>query len=102
MKKSNDDYLVKFEKDAREILEEALATLIKKQEDYGPKNISTAPGGPLNGLMVRLHDKMERLKNLIYNNRITKNESVEDSFLDSMNYNLIALMVLRGKWDNWE
>jgi hypothetical protein len=52
--------------------------------------------------MVRLHDKMERLKNLIYNNRITKNESVEDSFLDSMNYNLIALMVLRGKWDNWE
>ncbi len=27
---------------------EALEVLIKKQADYGPKNIALAPGGPLN------------------------------------------------------
>jgi hypothetical protein len=28
--------------------------LIKKQKDYGPKNISDSPGGPLNGLRVTI------------------------------------------------
>lgn len=81
------------------IYDEAWNLLVQKQIDYGPQNIASAPGGPLNGLIVRMHDKMERLKHLIYVVQDTpKNESIEDSFIDLLNYSAIALMVLRGKW----
>jgi hypothetical protein len=73
--------------------------LIRKQKDYGPKNIASAPGGALNGLLVRMHDKIARLNHLIYETKDTpKNEPIEDSFIDLLNYSAIALMVLRGKW----
>jgi hypothetical protein len=87
----------KFESIA--IYNEAWELLVKKQLDYGPKNIANAPGGPLNGLLVRMHDKMARLNHLIYEVKDTpQNESIEDSFVDLLNYSAIALMVLRGKW----
>lgn len=87
----------KFESIA--IYNEAWELLVKKQLDYGPKNIANAPGGPLNGLLVRMHDKMARLNHLIYEVKDTPhNESIEDSFIDLLNYSAIALMVLRGKW----
>jgi hypothetical protein len=89
----------KFKDISMEIYDEAWNLLVKKQIDYGPQNIASAPGGPLNGLLVRMHDKMERLKHLIYVTKDTpKNESIEDSFIDLLNYSAIALMVLRGKW----
>lgn len=89
----------KFKDLSMAIYDEAWELLVQKQIDYGPYNIATAPGGPLNGLLVRMHDKMERLKHLIYiTNDTPKNESIEDSFIDLLNYSAIALMVLRGKW----
>jgi hypothetical protein len=40
-----------------------------------------------------------RLNHLIYEVKDTpQNESIEDSFVDLLNYSAIALMVLRGKW----
>ena len=56
-----------FQEDAQEIYDELLGILVMKQIDYGPLNIWNAPGGATNGLMVRMSDKLERLKNLIYN-----------------------------------
>ena len=89
----------KFKDESMAIYDEAWNLLVQKQIDYGPHNIANAPGGPLNGLMVRMHDKMARLNNLIYIVKDTpKNESIEDSFIDLLNYSAIALMVLRGKW----
>ena len=90
--------LDKFEKDASEIYAEALAVLVKKQKDYGPKNISSAPGGPLNGLRVRMHDKLSRINHLLDNGADPENEALIDSFLDMMNYAAIGQMVLQGKW----
>jgi hypothetical protein len=72
---------------------------IKKHNDYGPKNISDAPGGPLTGLAVRLHDKVARLSNLVTNNKKPSNESLEDTFVDILNYAVIGLLVLKDKWD---
>ncbi len=76
----------------------ALEVLVKKQADYGPKNIALAPGGPLNGLRVRMHDKMSRINHLIDNGATPENESLRDSFLDMLNYSVIAMMVLDGDW----
>ena len=87
-----------FNADVSAIAAEAAALLIKKHQDYGPDNINNAPGGAMNGLIVRLHDKMERLKTLITGNKTPKYESIEDTLIDMLNYALIGLMVQRGKW----
>jgi len=72
--------------------------LITKQADYGPGNVNNSYGGPINGLLVRIGDKFERLKNLFSNKTTPNHESIEDSFKDLANYAIIALMVERGVW----
>jgi hypothetical protein len=73
--------------------------LLSKHRDYGPKNISQAPGGPINGLRVRMHDKLARISNLVDSGADPQHESLEDSFKDMANYAIIGLLVLRGQWD---
>ena len=74
--------------------------LLSKHRDYGPKNISQAPGGAINGLRVRMWDKMARINNLLDSNRhdAPAHESLEDSFRDLANYAIISILVLKGKW----
>lgn len=74
--------------------------LISKHKDYGPKNISDSPGGAINGLRVRMHDKLARINNLVDSGADPEHESLEDSFKDMANYAIIGLLVLRGQWDN--
>jgi hypothetical protein len=74
--------------------------LLSKHRDYGPKNIADAPGGAINGLRVRMHDKLARINNLVDSGADPEHESLEDSFKDMANYAIIGLLVLRGKWDN--
>jgi hypothetical protein len=89
-----------FQLDVWEITDELGELLIKKHHDYGPKNISQSPGGAVNGLRVRMWDKMARINNLVDNNKESLNEPLEDSFKDLANYAIIGLMVLRGEWPN--
>jgi hypothetical protein len=81
------------------ITKELSELLLSKHKDYGPKNISQAPGGAINGLRVRMHDKLARINNLIDSGASPEHESLEDSFKDVANYAIIGLLVLRGKWD---
>jgi hypothetical protein len=74
--------------------------LIRKHRDYGPRNISQSPGGPLNGLRVRMHDKLARINHLVETGADPQNESLHDSFIDLANYAVIALLVLDGEWPN--
>jgi hypothetical protein len=83
-----------------EVIKELSTLLLKKHKDYGPKNISQAPGGAVNGLRVRMHDKLARINNLFDSGVEPENESFEDSFKDMANYAIIGLLVLRGRWDN--
>lgn len=90
-----------FEIGVWETVEELVSLLLSKHKDYGPKNIAESPGGAINGLRVRIHDKTARINNL-YDNVMEaepEHESFEDSFKDLANYAIIALLVLRGKWD---
>ena len=89
----------KFAIAVSETFDELKQLLIKKHLDYGPKNISESPGGPLNGLRVRMHDKLARINNLVDKGATPQYESLEDSFKDMANYSIIALLVLRHKWD---
>lgn len=89
----------RFMQDVSLIFTELEDLLLSKHKDYGPKNISQSPGGPLNGLRVRLWDKLARLNNLTDNNSLPQHESLEDTFKDMANYAVIGLLVLRDKWD---
>lgn len=65
------------------------AVVCRKQRDYGHKNISRFGR---QGLMVRLHDKVARLENLISASREPNNESIEDNVLDLVGYACIGMM----------
>ena len=81
-----------------DVLDSAGNLLLKKHRDYGPSNIAGAPGGPLNGLRVRMWEKTARINHLIDSGATPENESLRDSFIDLLNYSAIALLVLDGKW----
>ena len=87
-----------FITDVWRILDSAGNLLIKKHHDYGPNNISQSPGGPLNGLRVRMWDKIARINNLLDSGVKPSNESLRDSFIDLLNYSAIAMMVLDETW----
>ena len=92
--------LTDFEKSVRETFRELENLLLSKHKDYGPLNISASPGGAINGLRVRMHDKLARINNL-YDKDTSKpqHEPLEDSFKDMANYAIIGLLVLRGQWN---
>jgi len=91
-----------FVTDVWRIMDTAGNLLIRKHHDYGPKNIAHSPGGPLNGLRVRMWDKIARINNLLDSGVQPSNESLRDSFLDLLNYSAIAMMVLDGVWPEVE
>lgn len=74
------------------LLEEMKQVLIEKQFDYGHGNILKF--GEF-GVLVRVSDKIERLKTLLENNATPKNESIYDSWKDLSNYGIIALLLRR-------
>jgi hypothetical protein len=88
-----------FEYHVGKTFQELLDLLLSKHKDYGPKNIADAPGGAINGLRVRMHDKLARINNLYGSALQPEHESLEDSFKDMANYAIIGLLVLRGEWD---
>lgn len=90
-----------FELNIHKIFSDAKTLLLKKHEAYGPTNISRAPGGPANGLRVRMHDKMARLNHILENPDVDINdESLEDTLVDLLNYCAIFIMVRRNQWPN--
>ena len=89
---------VTFERQVQARFDELRDLLIKKHADYGPKNISQSPGGPLNGLRVRMWDKQARINHLLESGVGPENESLRDSFADLANYAVIGLLVLDGVW----
>lgn len=76
--------------------------LLSKHADYGPANIANAPGGPVNGLLVRLHDKVARLANLTQTDGQPNYEALTDTADDIANYGTILGLVLEGDWPGVE
>ena len=87
-----------FEELVRQIASDSAELLLSKHRDYGPSNIAGAPGGALNGLRVRLHDKLARLNHLIDTGADPMHESLIDTAVDLTNYGIILQLVLLGEW----
>lgn len=86
-----------FEEEVHEVMAQLAALLVSKQADYGPDAINRSPGGALNGINVRMHDKMSRVIHLTGSER-AQHESIRDTYRDLANYAVIAVMVLDGTW----
>lgn len=84
-----------FRDDALAIACEHIDLLCRKQADYGPHNIANMGRA---GLLVRMNDKMERLKHLMFSGAKPTNEAVIDTLRDLSNYALIWEMGDRGSW----
>jgi hypothetical protein len=91
----------------KKILRDQYELFCKKQMNYGPDNISV--GTRLEtpeelklsqtGLWFRMNDKIQRLKQLVLLGKPdTVGEAVEDTYQDLSVYNIIAQIVLKGKW----
>ena len=69
--------------------DELTSTLVRKQRDYGHQNIARFG---LLGLVVRCHDKIARLENLVTRGLEPGNESLKDNLLDVAGYAAIGIM----------
>ena len=72
-----------------------LDIVVRKQRDYGHENI--ARFGRM-GLLVRVHDKIARLENLLGAGRLPNHESIEDNVLDVIGYSIVAAMWEEGSF----
>ena len=87
-----------YEDACYEVALKVAEVVISKQHDYGHDNILAFRE---QGLIVRLWDKVARLKNLLWvNPREAKNESIEDTFTDIAGYAIIGLMLRNNTFEN--
>lgn len=70
-------------------------TLCRKQRDYGHQNIARFG---MTGLIIRCHDKIARLENLLINNTVPGNESIYDTVMDIAGYSAIGIMWARKEF----
>jgi len=73
--------------------------VIRKQKDYGPKNILNSVVQPELAIAVRLNDKLARLANLVQSGKTPENESLKDTADDIIGYGLVLKMVLNGEFE---
>jgi hypothetical protein len=80
-----------FISDMWSVMDRAGNLLISKHHDYGPLNIARSPGGPINGLRVRMWDKIARINHLVDNNSAPQNESLRILLLIYLTIQLLQL-----------
>ena len=75
-----------------EVYEGMLAeVIIRKQKDYGPDAITRF--GTI-GILVRTHDKVARLENLMAkNSKNPENESIQDNYMDLLGYAALGIIL---------
>lgn len=79
--------------------EDQFELFCKKHKDYGPTNLvqGSVPES-VEGILIRMKDKLNRVHKLNNENGKPENESLIDSLNDISNYANIAIIFLKGKW----
>jgi hypothetical protein len=86
-------YFDNIEQTAPELINQITDILAGKQRDYGHQNIARFGRS---GLLVRAHDKVARLENLLGAGKVPANETVMDNFIDVIGYSAIGMMWEKG------
>lgn len=85
-----------FNEEVHKAAQEVADLVIRKQRDYGPKNIMNSVVAPELSIAVRLNDKLARLANLVQKGTKPENETLLDTADDIIGYGLVLKMVLNG------
>ncbi len=86
-----------YEKAISEICDELKETLIKKNRDYGDSFSKLYHEYGDLSVVIRFSDKIGRYKNLISNENLVKDESIEDTVKDIGGYAILRLASERAK-----
>lgn len=81
-----------WEQEFQTLFDECYELICRKQRDYGTGNIESFGSA---GVLVRLSDKLARLKHLMTSGQVPENESLEDTWRDIVNYGIIGLALER-------
>jgi hypothetical protein len=79
------------------ILDEIHDTYKRKNADYGNSFVEQYAEYGLLSAVIRLDDKMRRLKQLLKNKAQVRDESIRDTLLDLANYSIMTIMELDKK-----
>lgn len=79
------------------ITKNMIETYIAKNHDYGNSFDQSIDEFGLVAAVVRIGDKMNRIKSLIKKEAKVSNESIKDTLLDMANYAILTLMWLDNK-----
>ena len=98
-KMNEQEQVITFEEACRTTALSIAETVIQKHKDYGVDNILIFRE---RGLIVRVFDKISRLKNIVWNNddHVNVPESVDDTWKDMAGYAIIGLMLSQGNFTN--
>lgn len=81
----------------KEILDMMHDIYLRKNADYGDSFAEQFKEYGFLSALIRMDDKMRRLKQLSKNEAQVKDEKIEDTLLDLANYSVMAIMELRKK-----
>lgn len=87
------------EKLHQELLDYMHNLYITKNHDYGNSVHDTYEKYGLTSFLVRIEDKLNRVRTLSKNDAKVNDEKIEDTLMDMANYAILAVMELRG-YDN--
>lgn len=79
----------------KEITNKMLEIYEAKNTDYGSSVSDTYRDFGLVSFLVRIQDKLNRLKTLSKQNAKVTDEKIEDTLLDMANYSILALIELK-------
>lgn len=79
----------------QELLDNLHQLYIAKNNDYGDSVHDTFEKYGLISFLVRIEDKLNRLRTLtLKNNQMVQDEKIKDTFLDMANYAILAVLEL--------
>jgi len=82
-------------KNHQDVLNELARMHTAKNNDYGDSFSMLFKEFGMMSSLIRLSDKLERLKSLQKNEQQVKTESVEDTLMDLANYSIMTIVELR-------
>lgn len=83
------------EKLHQELINELHDLYIRKNKDYGNSVHDTFKKYGLTAFLVRMEDKMNRLRTLSRQDAQVSDEKIEDTLMDLANYALLAIIELK-------
>jgi hypothetical protein len=86
-----------LERELALLMQQSFELFKRKNSSYGTDNIAALG---VKGIFVRLWDKVNRLKTLVWfgGHNPLNDETISDTFQDISVYALIALLILKGSW----